>query len=121
MFGEGGKIGPELTGSQRKNIEDLVQNLVDPNAIVGRDFQMTLFITNAGRTISGIVAEENAQTVTIQTPTEKVVLPTADIDERNKSNVSMMPEGLLKTLSQQQILDLFAYLQSEQQVASAKN
>ncbi|MEZ6048331.1 MAG: c-type cytochrome [Planctomycetaceae bacterium] len=117
LFGEGSKVGPELTGSQRTNSEYLIQNLIDPNALVGKDFQMTTFTTTKGRVISGIIISEENNVLTLQTPTEKLTLNLDDVDERNTSNLSLMPEGLLKPLSEQQILDLVSYLQSPEQVA----
>ena len=117
LYGDGAKIGPELTGSQRKNLEYLVQNLVDPNALVGKDYQMSVILTTEGRTLSGIVTEENEKTVTIQTQTDRVILSRDDIEEQKKQSISMMPEGMLDKLSEEEIANLFAYLQGDHQVA----
>jgi putative membrane-bound dehydrogenase-like protein len=116
LHGEGGKIGPDLTGSQRKNLEYVVQNLVDPNALVGKDYQMTVIQTSAGRTLSGIVISENEKTLTIQTPTDQVILPVNDIEERKKQSISMMPEGMLDKLKEEEIINLVAYLQGDYQI-----
>lgn len=116
LFDDGSQVGPNLTGSQRTNSEYLIQNLVTPNALVGKDFQMTLFITTEGRTVSGIIISEVNDVITLQTPTEKLTLNTEDVDERKTSNLSLMPDGLIKDMAEQDILDLVSYLQSPTQV-----
>lgn len=116
LFGAGKQIGPDLTGSNRANLDYLLENLIDPSAVVGRDYQMTTFATRDGRVINGLVKQENAETVSIQTPTELLVLPKADIEERKLSPLSLMPEGQLKQLPPGDARDLVAYLGAPQQV-----
>jgi putative membrane-bound dehydrogenase-like protein len=116
LFGEGGKIGPDLTGSQRINPEYLLSKLLDPNAVVNRDYQVTVINTTGGRTLNGIVKAEDDKTVTLQTPNEVVRVPKADIDERQRSPVSLMPEGQLTPLSDTEVRDLVGYLAGPTQV-----
>jgi putative heme-binding domain-containing protein len=116
LFGEGGKIGPDLTGSQRANPEYLLTKLLDPSAVVARDYQMTVITTKAGRTVSGLVKEEAEKTLTLQTQNEVVRLEKSDIEERNRSPQSMMPDGLLAMLSPAEVRDLIAYLSGPGQV-----
>jgi putative heme-binding domain-containing protein len=117
LFGEGGSIGPELTGSQRANPEYILTELLDPSAVVPREYRVVVVATAAGRTITGIVADENDQTIAIQTPTELIRLPKSEIDDRKELPQSLMPEGLLAQMSDDEIRDLLAYLASPQQVA----
>ncbi len=93
LFDAGGAIGPNLTGAQRTNLDYLLENIVDPSASVGRDFQVQVITTDNGRTLTGIVVAENANAVTLQTANEKLVIPLAEIEERTTSPLSMMPEG----------------------------
>jgi putative heme-binding domain-containing protein len=116
LFGEGGKIGPELTGSQRTNPEYILSKVLDPNAVVAKDYQMTVITTTNGRTLSGIVKEETPKTITLQTQNEVVRLLVADIDERRQSPASMMPEGLLDKMKDAEVRDLIAYLAGPDQV-----
>ncbi|HEY7426979.1 MAG TPA: leucine-rich repeat domain-containing protein [Gemmataceae bacterium] len=116
LFGEGGKIGPDLTGSQRANPEYLLTKLLDPSAVVARDYQMTVISTKAGRTVSGLVKEESDKTLTLQTQNEVVRFEKTDIEERNRSSQSMMPDGLLAMLSPAEVRDLIAYLSGPSQV-----
>ena len=116
MFGLGGTIGPEITGAQRTNIEYMLENLVDPSASVAKDFQMELVLTDAGRVITGLVVDESEIALTIQTANERLVLPKLEIENRTLSKVSMMPDGLLQTLTNDQVRDLIGYLASPKQV-----
>jgi putative heme-binding domain-containing protein len=116
LFGEGAQIGPELTGSQRANPEYILSKVLDPNAVVARDYQVTAITTTDGRVLNGIIKEETDRTVTLQTPTELVRLSKADVEERARLTVSMMPEGMLAPLSDTEVRDLLAYLASPAQV-----
>jgi putative heme-binding domain-containing protein len=91
--------------------------LLDPSAAVSRDFQMTIIQTKNGRSISGLVKAETEKTVTMQTQNEVVLVNKADIDERKRSPLSMMPDGLLTPLKDDEIRDLIAYLAGSEQVA----
>lgn len=119
MFGEGGEVGPEITGSQRTNIDYLLENLVDPSAAVAQDFQLLIIETTGGRTLSGFVRSENDNALTLQSINEQVVVPLSEIKKRTPAEVSIMPEGLLQTMTTEQIRDLFAYLSSPGQVNPA--
>ena len=116
MFGEGGKVGPELTGSQRTNLDYLLENILDPSASVSKDFQMNIIETTTGRILSGFIAAENDQSITVQSINEAVVIPVKEIKKRDTSPVSIMPEGLIQTLSTREVKELIAYLSSPHQV-----
>jgi putative heme-binding domain-containing protein len=116
LFDDGGKIGPELTGAQRGNLDYVLENLLDPSAVVPRDYQMTILETTEGRVITGIVKQESEATLTMQTPNESLIIPKGEIEDRIRSPLSMMPEGLLTELPQQDVRDLVAYLASPEQV-----
>jgi putative heme-binding domain-containing protein len=116
MFGEGGKIGPDLTGSNRANLDYVLQNVLDPSASIGKGYQLTNVISADGRLVAGIVIEETAAAVTLQTVNEKVVLPRGDIETMKASPISMMPEGQFDKLSKDDVRDLVAYLASPLQV-----
>ena len=77
---------------------------------------MTIIVTKSGRSVSGIVKEENDKVVTLQTENEVVRIPKADIEVREQSKQSMMPEGQLEKLSDAEVRDLFAYLAGSEQV-----
>ncbi len=116
LFGEGKTIGPDITGSQRANLAYVLENIIAPSAAVSKDYQMQIIETTSGRVVTGLVMAENDDALTIQTVNEKVVIPAAEVANRSISKVSIMPDGLLKKLSKNQVRDLIAYLASPQQV-----
>jgi putative heme-binding domain-containing protein len=115
LYGEGGDVGPELTGSQRHNLDYLLDNVLDPNAILPREYYMVVVTTQAGRVITGIVKRETETALVLRTQNEEVVISKADIDSRTSSNVSLMPEGIFQGLRIEEVRDLVAYLTSTRQ------
>jgi putative heme-binding domain-containing protein len=120
LFDAGGKVGPELTGGQRANLDYVLENVLDPSAVVGKDYLVTVVELKDGRVVNGIVRREDDKTVTLQTPNELVAVPKNEIDERRQSAVSLMPEGLLDKLTAEEVRDLVAYLASPVQVPLPK-
>jgi putative heme-binding domain-containing protein len=116
LFGEGTDNGPDLTGLQRSSLDYLLTTIIAPNAVIGHDYQAIVVVTKKGLTITGLVKHEDQKTLTIQTPTEKVIIPKEEIEERSVSKVSFMPEGILQRLSDEQVRDLIGYLQGPSQV-----
>lgn len=112
---EGTDIGPKLAGSGSKGVRYFLENVVDPNAVIGTDFQTSIVYTIDGRVVSGLVQQSTETAITLVTPTvppKEVVIPHADIDEMVKSGQSLMPERILETLNEREILELFKYLSS---------
>jgi putative membrane-bound dehydrogenase-like protein len=116
LFDDGARIGPELTGSQRANLDYVLENVLDPNAVVAKEYQVTRFVLKSGRIVEGVVPQEDARTVAVQTPTERIIVPADEIEAREPLKVSLMPEGLLEQLSREEARDLVAYLASPAQV-----
>ncbi|HEX7379865.1 MAG TPA: c-type cytochrome, partial [Pirellulales bacterium] len=119
LFGNGGEVGPDLTGANRKNLDYLLSNIVDPSAVVSKDYLMTVLALVDGRTINGVVLHETEAALTVQTAQAKETISRADIEERMLSKQSLMPDGLLQQLAPDDVADLFAYLMSERQVELA--
>src|SRR5205823_2940427 len=80
LYGEGGTIGPDLTGSNRGDLDYLLANVIDPSAEVGRDYRMSVVRTKDDRVITGIVTERTPGRVVVQTATERVVLAPDDVE-----------------------------------------
>jgi putative membrane-bound dehydrogenase-like protein len=116
LFDEGAKIGPELTGSNRGELDYILNNVVDPNAIIGKDYQLTTVETNDGRTAAGIVQRETPAAVTIVNMAETVTIARDNIKKLDRLEVSLMPPGLLQTLKEDEVADLVKYLQGDRQV-----
>jgi putative heme-binding domain-containing protein len=120
LYGQGGKIGPDLTGSGRANLDYLLENIADPSGVVSADFRMSLLTHKDGRVLNGVVTESNTRTLTLRTMTETLTLDRADIVKQETSPMSMMPEGLLLAFQPDQVRDLIAYLMHPVQVSLPK-
>jgi putative membrane-bound dehydrogenase-like protein len=116
LFGTGGKVGPDITGSNRASIDYLLENILDPSAVIPKEYAATIVTLVNGRIITGIVREDSGKTLTVVTAEETITVPKKDVEKRDPSNVSMMPDDLLKDLSDHDVQSLIAYLQSPVQV-----
>ena len=116
LYGEGGKLAPDLTGAGRGNLDYLLENIVDPSAVVTKEFRATVAMLVDGRVLTGLMTSRKRDVVTLATQEQTLHVPVEDIAELKQSAVSTMPDGLLSQLSDLQILNLIAYLQSTQQV-----
>src|SRR6185369_6424713 len=112
LFDTGGKVGPDLTGSNRGDLDYILQNIVDPNAVIPNDYRASTIETKDGRVLTGIVKEQNEKSLTVATANETLTLARNEIDSVQQSQLSMMPEGLLAPLSDQEVRDLIYYLRS---------
>jgi len=110
MKGEGTAIGPELTGSGKNGSRYFIENIVDPNAVIGEAFQLNIVTKRDGTVLSGMPVNESDESLTLRTVTDAVTVPTAEIKSRNILAQSMMPPGLLETLSKEEVVDLIKYL-----------
>ncbi len=120
MYGEGGKIGPDLTGSGRANLDYLLENIVDPGAVVSADYRMSLVTLEDGRALSGVITAKDERTLTLRTLAETMSIDLAEVVKTDTSPMSMMPEGLLLAFSPDQVRDLIAYLMHPSQVPLAE-
>ena len=116
LYEEGGNIGPELTGSNRHNTEYLLLNIIDPNADIPEAYRYVEVTTNTGQHLSGTIIAEDDQRLTLNAVGQSYTVLKKSITSRKASTFSMMPEGLLTGHSDQEILDLFKYLQTHKQV-----
>jgi len=116
LYGEGGTIGPDITGSNRNNLDYLLQNILDPNADIPNDYRTTILKTKDNRIMVGVIRRNEGQSVTIATPTEVVTVTKGDVASIEQQNFSMMPEGLVLALKQGELRDLIDYLRGNQQV-----
>ena len=110
LYGEGGKIGPDLTGGNRANMDYLLGNVIDPSAVVPRQWTTSVIALTSGRVITGVVVAETDRTISVQTDKELMAIAISDVDERTRTNKSLMPDGLLDPLTEEQVRDLIAFV-----------
>jgi len=112
----GGAVGPELTAiSSRYGHREILESILEPSKVISEQYINTLIIKKDGDDLTGRVVEENDQKLVLVTDPRKqtkVEVMKADIDKRLASKISPMPEGLVNNLTQDEILDLIAYLES---------
>jgi putative heme-binding domain-containing protein len=111
IYGKGGALGPHLDGSDRKNLFYLLENLIDPSAVLPQDYRMTVITLKDGRILSGNITEQTRHTITLAGLTTVEVIPTLDVVKKEQFEQSIMPEGLLEAMSEEGVVDLIAFLQ----------
>jgi len=112
LYGIGGKIGPDITGSNRANLDYLLENIIDPSAVIPKEYAAHVVNLSSGRVVTGIVKNETANTVQVQTANELLTLAKSDIDTRQPSTLSMMPDDLVTKLPANEFRALVAYLRN---------
>ncbi len=124
LYGVGAKVGPDLTGSNRADLNYLLSNVVDPSAVMAKEYLPTAIVTDDGRVVTGIVRFEDKKSVTVQTPDATIVIPKDEIEERILGKKSMMPDDQLKQFGEHEVRSLVAYLSGKRQapmLATADN
>ena len=116
LFGEGGDIGPELTGGDRTNLDHWLDNTVTPNALIGAGYEL-IQIEHDAKVSVGMAAHEDDATLTLRMVGNEERIAKARITARRPLGISMMPEGLLATLRDEEVRDLISYLMAPRQVA----
>ncbi len=115
MHGEGGDVGPDITGANLSSIDYLLSNVISPGEDIQDDYRMVIVTMRDGRTYLGSVASESERQLTMrQVGLGPVVLDKSDIQSRETSNSSLMPDGIFQTLADSEVLDLVAFLQAGQ-------
>ena len=117
LFHKGGNVGPNLTSYQRDNLGTMLTSIVNPNAEIREGYEYQMAILADGRSIGGFVVDRDPQIVVMRgLDGENVVLQQAEIEELAPVGRSLMPDGLLDDLSDQQLRDLFQFLRRSQPI-----
>jgi putative heme-binding domain-containing protein len=121
LHARGGIVGPDLTPFKRDDVPAMLLHIVNPNAEIREGYESSIIITESGRTLTGIVIEKDARVVVLRTSEgQRIVLPKNEIETLTVSGISLMPEGLLSGMTDQEVRDLFAYLRSGQPLNERK-
>lgn len=116
LFDTGGNVGPDITGANRADLDYLLQNILYPNAVIPNEYLASTVETKDERVLTGMVKSQDANGVTLQTANDVVTLPRSEIRKIEATAISMMPEGLIANLTEQQTRDLLYYLSRPGQV-----
>jgi putative heme-binding domain-containing protein len=113
MYGQGGNIGPDLTGSNRSNLDYLLFNILSPSEEIQDAYKLVVITTRDGRSYSGNIIGENARQLTLRVVgQDAVVINKSSIQSKEITPVSMMPQGLLSTLTEKEVVDLITYIRT---------
>lgn len=117
MNGKGANVGPDLTKLDPKySSTDVLEHILDPSKKIDEKYQSNLFVLMSGKIVTGLIVKEDADSIqVVDNPTapDKIrTIAKSDIDEREASKISIMPQGVLNKLTREEILDLLAYVVS---------
>jgi putative heme-binding domain-containing protein len=110
IYGKGGQVGPDLTGVGRETLDAILTNVIDPNLVIGAPYFVHVARTKDGRVFNGLLIEQSDTRVVLRDGTKTEVIPKAQIDRLVVQNISMMPEGLEKTMTEPEFVDLVSFL-----------
>jgi putative heme-binding domain-containing protein len=111
IYGEGGRVGPDITANGRASFDQLLSNVFDPSLVIGADYQVSTVVTKDGRNLTGLIVENNDRRVVVRMAGEsEEAVPRNNVEYTRLSKLSMMPEGVENAFSKQDLCDLFAFL-----------
>ena len=110
IYGKGGQVGPDITGVGRETLDAILTNVIDPNLVIGAPYFVHVARTKDGRVFNGILIEETDARLVLRDGTKTEIIAKADLDRHVVQNISMMPEELEKTMTEQEFSDLVSFL-----------
>jgi putative heme-binding domain-containing protein len=111
IHGEGGRVGPDITGNGRGSFEQLLSNVFDPSLVIGPQYQVTTVVTKDGRNLTGLITEDGGQRIVVRMAGEgEEAVVRNNVKYTRVSRLSMMPEGIETVLAEKDLADLFAFL-----------
>jgi putative membrane-bound dehydrogenase-like protein len=114
LFDEGEAIGPDLTHANRKDRDYLLASIVDPSAVIRKEYLAYNVQTKDGRYLRGLLFEQTPSAITlVDAKNQRTKVARARIESIQESPVSLMPENILKEFKPEELRDLFSYLQSD--------
>jgi putative heme-binding domain-containing protein len=110
IYGAGGQVGPDLTGVGRADVEAILTNVIDPNLVIGASYFVHVAKTKKGAVFSGLLVEDSPERIVLKDGTKTETIRRADLSRLVVQELSMMPEGLEKTMTEAEFCDLVAFL-----------
>ena len=110
--GQGQWVGPDLsTIGTKYGKDELLRSILNPSAAIGYNFRSVVAGLTDGRVVTGLPVEETADRLVLKTADgQRIAIRARRIEDRKTSDVSLMPEGLAQTMSDQELVDLLAFL-----------
>ncbi|MEY3175325.1 MAG: hypothetical protein RLZZ436_3239 [Planctomycetota bacterium] len=109
----GSNVGPDISDTRARARDALLYDILDPNRRVDPQFSEYVAVTTDGRILNGLLAGENAEAVTLRQPEgREVTIPRNELEELRATNKSLMPEGIEKDVTVEQMADILAFLKN---------
>jgi putative heme-binding domain-containing protein len=118
IYGKGGNIGPDITGVGRDNLDLVLSNVLDPSLVIGKPYYVYIAKLKDDTAVSGILVEDSPKQVVLKEPTGVHVIPRDQLVRLVQQNISMMPEGLEQTMTQDEFCNLIAFLLTKERPVS---
>ncbi len=113
LFGNGKRIGPDLTGYERDNLGFMLVSVIDPSAGIREEYATYQVATEDGLVLSGTIVEQTPSLITLlDSDSHAIAIPRHEIESMQASSTSRMPEGILDKLNDDELRSLFSYLRS---------
>lgn len=111
IHGVGQEVGPDITSNGRSSFDQLLSNVFDPSLVIGPAYQAVTVVTTEGRVLTGLLAEDSEQRISLKTQGGKIeTIARDEVEEVAPSKLSLMPENLEQQLKPEELADLFAFL-----------
>ena len=106
-------VAPDISDSRVKTAAQLLTDILNPNQAIDNNYASYTVVMQDGTVHTGIIAAETASSITLRQPENKrLELLRTDVDTMRSSGVSLMPEGLEKHLSHQQMADVISFVKN---------
>ena len=111
LKGKGALVGPQLDGLGNRGSDRIIEDILDPNRNVDVAFRSTTVVTTAGKVLTGLFRREQGDSMIFaDNQGKEFSVPKSEIDEQSKTAISLMPENLAQSISEQEFYDLVSYL-----------
>ena len=111
--GVGHRVGPDLESLSHRSVEDLVSHILDPNMAINPGYVSCVVELEDGRSLTGLLAVDAADAVTILQPEAKrVTVPRSEIADVRMLSMSLMPEGFERIITPADLRDVIAFIQA---------
>ncbi|HRX80379.1 MAG TPA: c-type cytochrome, partial [Pirellulaceae bacterium] len=109
----GVNVAPDISDSRTKQPAQILADVLQPNRAIDNNYISYSVITVDGQALTGIIASDTATSITLRQPEDKTVtLLRSDIEEMRSNGISLMPEGLEKTIPPQDMADLISFIKN---------
>jgi putative heme-binding domain-containing protein len=109
----GVNVAPDISDSRVKSAEQYLTDILQPNRAIDSNYVSYTVVTTDGRTVTGVLSQETATSITLRQAEDKTVtLPRSEIEEMRSNGVSLMPDGLEKDIPHQDMADLVAFIKN---------